>query len=156
MTHKLKFYTQYHQFYLIDKDSPSDTGSDNFWSPEAYNCRLAIKDGVLGIGTGCYGNVKAELEILDNANDKFDSSKYDHIVEGGLELTSGVLQVTDCPNSKVELELNVVPGKYQVRVYSSNLDTVYIDDENGDDYYRIEIWPDDNMERKVLKVYNQS
>lgn len=57
----------------------------------------------------------------------------------------------DCPNSSVELEVKVKPGNYRVRVYSSNLDTVI--DDDGDDYYKIEMWPDDNMERKVLKKY---
>jgi hypothetical protein len=49
------------------------------------------------------------------------------------------------------LEIELLPGFYRIRVYSSGLDTV-IGDE-GEDFYKIEIWPDRNMERKVLKQY---
>jgi len=73
-------------------------------------------------------------------------------VEGGLEIRSGILQVQDCLSSEVELEVKVNPGKYRVRIYSLNLDSVAGNDE-GDDHYKIEIWPDVNMERTILKQY---
>jgi hypothetical protein len=43
----------------------------------------------------------------------------------------------DCLNRVVELEIKVKPGNYRVRVYSSNLASVV--DEDGDDFYKIEI-----------------
>jgi hypothetical protein len=52
----------------------------------------------------------------------------------------------------VELEMIVKPGAYRVRVYSSNL--VSVEGDEGDDYYKIEVWPDVQMERKVLKQYH--
>jgi hypothetical protein len=148
MKYALNFYTQYHQFYLSDELSPGKTNSKSFWTKDAYNDRLAMEDGIVGIGTECYGPVKGELEILENENTNFDSTTYDHIVEGALEMTSNTLIVTDCPNPGAILKINIKPGKYRVRVYSSNLDSVEGDD--GDDYYRIEVWPSSNMERKVL------
>jgi hypothetical protein len=80
-----------------------------------------------------------------------DYSQYDHIVEGGLNINSGILQVLDCPNSHVELEVKVTPGSYRVRIYSSNLASV--EGDAGDDYYLIEIWPDIYQVRTVLKQY---
>jgi hypothetical protein len=151
MKYKFKFYTQYSQFYLTDKTSSGNTDSISFWTEDAHNDRLAIEDGVLGVGTQCYGHVKGELDLLDSANNKIDFNQYDHIVESGIELRSGILEVLDCPNSKVQLETKVNPGTYRVRVYSSNLDSVI--DDDGEDYYKIEIWPDTNIERKVLKRY---
>ena len=64
---------------------------------------------------------------------------------------SGILQITNCPDNNIELELNLIPGQYAVRVYSSNLESV-VDDE-GNDYYKIEIWPAQDVERKVIKQY---
>jgi hypothetical protein len=151
MKHKLNFDTSYHQFYIRDNDSHQDTGDINFWTEEATRSRLAIGDGVLGIGLECYGLVKGELVLLDKKNDSIEYSQYDHIVEGGVSLKSGILQILDCPNSNVELEVKVNPGKYRARIYSSNL--VSVVDDSGDDYYRIEIWPDTSMERTVLKQY---
>lgn len=111
-----------------------------------------MENGIVGVGTECYGPVKAEICILDAADNQIDYDSYDHIVEGGIILKSGTLQVLDCPNSETHLEINLSPGAYRIRVYSSNLSTVF--DDEGDDFYKIEIWPGDgNMERKVLKKY---
>ena len=151
MNHKLNFYTQYSQFYITDKLCNADTGSSNFWNENAFNDRLACANCGLGIGTECYGNVKGELIVLEKPVAEIDYSKYDHIVEAGIEVKSGDLQVLDCPNSAVELEIKVKPGNYRVRVYSSNLASVI--DDDGDDFYKIEIWKSEDMERKVLKQY---
>jgi hypothetical protein len=153
MKFKLNFYTEYCQFYIADKISQRDTGSVDFWSDEAYADRLAIEDGILGVGTECYGPVKGELIMLDVINNEFMADHYDHIVEAGLELKSGTVQIIGCPTSEVELEFKIAPGMYRVRIYSSNLKSV--DGDEGDDYYKIELWPDKNIERKVLKRYTR-
>jgi hypothetical protein len=150
--YKIQFYTTHRQFYVCDKSSPAATDSDNFWTMEAVNDRLAMEEGIVGVGTECYGPVKAEIYVLDAAENQIDYDNYDHIVEGGVILKSGRLQVLDCPDSEIQFEINLLSGNYRIRVYSSNLSTV-VDDE-GDDFYKIEIWPSNgNMERKVLKKY---
>src|SRR5579864_8641581 len=101
MVYQLDFSTGYNQFYIIDGESDGDTGSDNFWTDDAFNDKLAIEDGVLGIGIESYGQVKAELQILNNSNKEIDFSKYDHIVEGGIKIGSGLLQIIDCPIVKL-------------------------------------------------------
>lgn len=151
MNHKLSFYTQYHQFYLSDKESLKQTEDRNFWTEEATHSRLAIGNGILGIGLECYGPFEGELSLLDNKKDEINYKKYDHIVEGGLNVQSGILQLLDCPNLNVELEVTIRPGIYRVRIYSSNLASVVGD--SGNDHYKIELWPDTNNERIVLKQY---
>lgn len=151
MKYELKFYTSYHQLYIRDKESSQDTGDVNFWTEDATHSRLAIGDGILGVGLQCYGPFKGELILLDSKNDNIEHNKYDHVVEGGVHVKSGILQVLDCPNSHVELEVKVNPGKYRARIYSLNLASVIGD--SGNDYYRIELWPDIDMQRSVLKQY---
>ena len=153
MKYRLDFHTEYNQFYISDKTSVRATGSINFWTTAAYKDRLAKEEGILGVGTQSYGHIKGELDILNAANNKLDTNQYDHIVEGGIKVVSGVLQVLNCPISEIELEIKLKPGTYRVRVYSSNLTNVDIDEDEGNDQYKIEIWPDTNMERKVLKRY---
>ena len=153
MRYPPSFDTAYHQIYLQDKTSPQDTGDEDFWTEEATTSRLAVGGELLGIGLECYGEFKGELNVLEKKEDVVDFAGYDHVVEGGLELSTGVLQVLDCPNSTLELEVDLPPGKYRVRIYSSNLASVG-EDESGDDFYLIEIWPDSNLERKVIKQYN--
>jgi len=155
---QFNFETQYNQFYIEDK-SNEDKGNStslDFWDENAFKERLAITDNIIGIGTQSYGNIKGDIEILNKPNDDIDYSKYDHIVEGGINIQSGELQILDCPNRHLELSLKVNPGKYRVRIYSSNLASVEETDlanDTDNDYYHIEIWPSEKMERKVLKQY---
>jgi hypothetical protein len=135
------------------KMSPKATGSDSFWTTAAFKSRLAREDGILGVGTQSYGHIKCELDVLDNANNKINISQYDHIVEAGIEVKSGVLQVIDCPNSELELEIKIKPGTYRVRVYSWNLAGTDINEDEGSDRYKIEIWHGNGMDLKVLKQY---
>jgi len=151
--YKLDFYTEYNQFYISDKTSQRNTGSINFWTPEALTDRLAIEIGVMGVSTECYGHIKGELDVLDTANNLIDFNKYDHIVEGGIEIKSGELQVLDCPTSEIYLKIKLQPGTYRIRVYCSNLASAVLDEDEGDDYYKIEIWQSRDVERKVLKRY---
>lgn len=149
---QFQFYTQYHQFYLKDKGNLEGMDSQDFWSEDAFREKLALANRGLGIGTQSYGNIKGEIELLEFPVTKIDYNIYDHIVEGGISIPSGELEIVDCPNMQVELCLKVIPGNYRVRIYSSNLSSVI--DDDGDDYYRIEIWPSNELERKVLKQYS--
>ncbi len=151
MSFPFAFYTSHCQFYVYDKGSPAETGSDEFWTESALDDRLALEKGILGVGTECYGPVKGELLLLEVANDEVNFEEYDHIVEAGLEVKSGIIQILDCPTSGVELELEVTPGIYMVRIYSSNLASVVGDE--GDDFYKIEIWPGTTLSRRVLKRF---
>jgi len=154
-----KFQTEYRQFYLEDgkAENKGNTTSQNFWTEEAFNSRMALEKGIVGVGTESYGNIKGEIEILDKSNDNIDYNKYDHIVEGGINIPSGELQILNCPDSNLELTLKVNPGKYRVRIYSSNLESVKdydLPNDTDNDYYRIELWKSDDMERKILKQFN--
>jgi len=153
MKYPLEFYTSYSQFYIYDKNSPGNTNSRDFWNQDSYNDRLAIEKGILGVGTECYGPIKGELVLLNTPNASINLNDYDHIVEGGIEIESGIIQVLACPTSNVELEVQVDPGFYRTRIYSSNLASVE-GGEEGDDFYKIEIWLGSGLERNVLKYYD--
>ncbi|WP_426670746.1 hypothetical protein ACPPVU_05830 [Mucilaginibacter sp. McL0603] len=153
MKYQLDFNTAYNQFYIVDGTKNGDTASANFWTNDAFQDRLAIEEWVLGVGIESYGHVKAELQLLNSPTKEIDFSKYDHIVEGGIKISSGLLQIIDCPNSEIALSVLIEPGNYRVRVYSMALDGVDTDEDEGDDHYLIEIWPDQNMARTVLKRY---
>jgi len=76
-----------------------------FWASDAFENKLAIEKGILGIGTGSYGRIKGDIFILETANNQIDTIQYDHIVEGGMDIESGELQLLDCPTSVINLEL---------------------------------------------------
>lgn len=157
MKHKFNFYTEYHQFYIEDSKYKSQTDPLSFWDEEAFLSGLAIDNGILGISTKSYGNIKGEIEILDKPNDIIKSDLYDHIVEGGINIESGELQILSCTSRDIGINLKVPVGKYRIRIYGSNFASVKEPDlanDTDNDYYRIELWKSDDMERKVLKKYD--
>ena len=151
--YKLDFFTSNNQFYLCDSAYKGSTGSPDFWTPDAYKARLSTAYDILGISTESFGHIKAELEVLDQADTQTNFNKYDHVAEAGITIQSGLLQVLNFPQYKSCLKLIIAPGKYRVRIYSSGLANVDTEADEGQDYYRIAMWPDNNMERKVLKQF---
>ncbi|MEO6148834.1 MAG: hypothetical protein ABIP28_01680 [Mucilaginibacter sp.] len=150
MHYDLDFTTFYNQFY-ISSDGSQFMSAD--WDDEAYNDRLVIYINTLVVFTESYGHIQGELDILESENTSIDYSLYDHIVEGGIKVNSGILQFLDCPNSSIELTINLIPGTYRVRIYFSNMAGYDSDEEESNDRTKIEIWPSTSMERKVLKRF---
>ena len=154
----INFYTQYGQFYLssdngsfLNDDSNKRESSDTF--NESLKERLSIEKNALVVFSQSYGHIKGEIEVLEEPKGDIDYAKYDHIVEGGINVQSGELQILSWPGNEVELSMEIKPARYRVRIYGANLDSVTGDD--GDDFYRIELWKSDDMERKVLKQYER-
>jgi|SRR5690606_27221089 len=149
--HPLDFYTQYNQFYIVDSgyiDSEKD-----IWADSALVNRLGLDENLLAVFTGSYGPIKGQLEIKKDGSNIGNLEEYDHVVEGRIDIETGVLQVQDCPTSNVVQEVELPSGLYSVRVYSKGLTTV--EGDEGDDFYRIVIWPakDSDKKVKVLKQY---
>ncbi|VFB03716.1 Uncharacterised protein [Chryseobacterium taihuense] len=146
------FLTSYNQFYLIsDKDNFIDTLMNI--DEDTYTARLGLQKNRIIIFSQSFSNIKGDIEVLETPN-KIDYKKYDHIVEGGIEVYSGELQILSWPGSEVELSIELKPGKYRVRINSANLSSVKETDlahDTDNDFYHIEIWPNENMELKVLK-----
>ncbi len=152
MNFELKFTTDFGQFFIKDKNVIGNTGSENFWSNEAFSNKLAVEEGILGVSiANDEGKVKCEFKILDSKNSIIDFSHFDHVVEASIKVNSGVLQVLDCPHSEIELETVIEKGDYRVRVYFLNLNSA--NDEIPIDFYKIEMWKEVYSERNVLKQY---
>ena len=151
MKFSLNFATDYGQFYLNDKED-GDTGSEDFWTDQAFKDKLAVEKGILGISVeNSEGIVRCELEILKSKNLTSDFSNFDHVVEASLEIKTGFLQINDCPFSVLVLEEKIETGIYRVRVYFNNLESAY--SENPEDFYKIEMWKDIFSDRQVLKRF---
>ena len=154
MKFELKFITGYGQFYIADKNAKGNTGSEKFWTDEAFADRLAIEDGIVGVGiANDEGIVNCEFEILDSESLIKDFGEFDHVAEASIHIHSGTLQVLDCPHSEIEIEIEIENGEYRMRIYSLNLETAF--NENPNDYYKIEMWKEINSKRNVLKRYSE-
>jgi len=154
MNYPFAFYTSHCQFYIFDKDAPTESDLITIWTKEAHSDRLIVGKSILVAITEFYGPVRGELNLVENANNDLSLDEYDHIVEAGLEVKSGIIQILDCPTNGVHLELTVIPGIYRARIYSSNLASVVGDE--GEDFYKVEIWPGTTLERRVLKRFSRA
>jgi hypothetical protein len=154
-SYKLDFFTSDNQFYLCDSAYAGETGDTSFWNNAAYRDRMATaKDkDIVGISIESFGHVKAELNVLDAPSREKDFKKYDHVVEAGVRISTGLMEVMSFPDSKIQLKAIVTPGYYRIRVYSYDLANINNEADEGTDHYKIELWPSSNFERKVLKQF---
>ncbi len=152
-SYDLKFFTEYYQFYIQDKNTKSSTDSNIFWTPQASEDKMAVENGLLGISVAKYAEINVQVNIHPQQQTVFNLQDYEHVVEASIDVPSGVLQVLDCTAMQLQLEINVTPGIYTVRSSSANLKTVQGD--VGNDFYVIDIFPSEKIERRVLKKYQQ-
>ncbi|KOS06198.1 hypothetical protein AM493_09265 [Flavobacterium akiainvivens] len=155
--YKLDFYSSHNQFYIFDKNCNYDTGSADFWTEEAFVQQMAVSPCGVGVGTYSYGYVRGEVELFNAAQPIRDLAGFDHVVEAGFTITSGALEVMGCMNFDDTVSIEIPNNTYRVRVYGSNFSSVIetdLDHNTDNDFYRVEIWPDTNTERKVFKQHD--
>lgn len=153
--HNLDFFTTQHQFYLCDSAFTGTTGDTTFWNNDAQTARLGTTEDIIGIKIASFGHVKAELNVLHTADTETDFGRYDHVVEGSVKLTSGIMEILNFPDTKIILKAIVTPGRYRVRIYSYAIKNVNPEDDEGTDHYKITLWPGEERERKVFKAFKE-
>ena len=150
-TYDLKFSSEYYQFYILDSQSEGKTDAPDFWNDDAGVRKLAIGDAILGVTIATYGNVNGELRVLDKK--PTEHKEADHIIEASLNVLSGKLQIRDCTNYEIQLELNLEKELYRIRISSFGLETVSGD--QGNDSYCIEIWKSKFEKPELIKRHVQ-
>jgi hypothetical protein len=156
--HRLSFYTSYRRFYLVDHDNMErDTDHPDFWSDEASRRGMAVGDGVIGIGTASYGNIRCFFQFSDS-EPMLPLSAWQRVVEASIHITKGHFSIQDCPCSMVIHEGLCPPGDYRLRVYGAFLDLL-VEGTAGDayfDFYWLVMWPAAFSEVRSLKTYDKS
>jgi hypothetical protein len=147
--YSLNFWSEYYQFYILDAETKAQTDAADFWCDAAGERRLAIGEGLLGVTIATYGNVKGEVRILDNEPELLPNA--DHVVEASIRLISGLLEFRDCTGYETQLAINLPKTTYRIRISSHNLNSVKNDE--GDDFYTIEIWKSRFAKPKILTAF---
>lgn len=151
--YNLSFNTNYGQFFISDKFSGLKDLPDLLWSEQENANRLAVGDGILSVAIGSEESMNGKIVILKSAPSKLNfPESFDHIVEGSINLKSGIVHILDCPFGSIELEINLPVGEYRIRISSSNLDSV--SQENRNDFYLIEIWPQKMNTTTLIKKWS--
>jgi hypothetical protein len=139
----------YHQFYVwyvgMSPSAPEDYTDDDVRRMVKVAPHVVVVQPVRSM------TVPVELEV--HADDPgFEIAAWDHVAECALDLPTGQLQVDECTGSAV-LDLRLSPGTYSVRVLFAGLDTLSDDGLDGEDRYRIDLWPGTPRDLAVVKQW---
>lgn len=112
---------------------------------------LVAADGILAVGTKSFSDIKGEIIVTDSTP-IINEVEWDHIVEGSIEIRSGLLKISNCPDWEMVLKVNIAPGTYRIRLSGKNFNSVI--DDDGDDFYKIGIWPQAHSAVELIKLYS--
>lgn len=148
--YKIEIFADYNQFYLHDQLAEADL-SDN-WYDKALKNMAVVADGAIGIATARNMDVPVEI-LLYEQETPLDIEASEHAVSCGIELQSGILVARGpsdyLPDAK---RITVNPGYYVVHILYEGLNTLSEDGLEGEDHYKIVLWPSENPEEfKLLK-----
>ena len=147
--HKFELFADYFQFYLQDEKAKGDL-SDS-WTEEATERLLAIAPETIGVGTVRNMNVPVFVEIQETEPTE-DFDKWDHIVECSLNIPSGKIVIAGCTDYFPDAaRMTVKPDCYRARIFYGGLDTLSENGLEGDDQYKIILWPALASDVRILK-----
>jgi hypothetical protein len=151
MTQKLHLdlFADYFQFYLQDESVDGNLGES--WTPEAVDRLLALTHGAIGVGTVRNVTVPVDIEIaVDEPAYKIED--WDQINECSIDLPTGCIVVAGCTDYFPEAaRVRVKPGTYRARVFYENLSSLHNDGLQGDDRYKVVLWPAPSSSIVVVK-----
>ena len=148
-TTRLDLFADYFQFYLQDESAEGDL-SDS-WTEEATNRLLAVALGTIGVGTVRNMDVPVTVEVLE-VEPPLDLLEWDHMTECSIQINSGSLVVAGCTDYFPEaMRISVTPGTYAARISYGALESLSVDGLDGNDHYRVQIWPGIATSPKVIK-----
>jgi hypothetical protein len=107
----------YNQFYVADDETGSVVGESTFWSKSAYDSRVAIGPGVVGVRTSSAVFVPVSIGVSER--EAVSSAPY--VVEAPLRITKGIVRVFGCPDHDPGIAVRVTPGDYTIRVEYSRV-----------------------------------
>ena len=148
--YKFKLFADYFQFYLQDEQAEGIQGES--WTKEASDRMLALAPGAIGVGTARNMYVPVTLEVQD-AMSTDDIDSWDQVLECSIEIPSGRLMIAGCTDYFPDAaRVSLLPGSYRARIYYAHLDSLSEDGLDGNDEYRVVLWPAPPSGLKILKA----
>jgi hypothetical protein len=96
--------------------------------------------------------VPVVLEI-HSVEPPLDLNAWDHVTQCSIEVPSGRIVIAGCTESFPDAaRIDVPPGVYQARVSYGALDALSDDGLDGDDHYRVQLWPGPACPVCILKA----
>jgi len=148
--HEFELFADNLQFYLCDQAKAPPAPEE--YTDEDIQRRLKAAPHIVVVQPVRNMTVPVQLEVC-GADPGLDPSDSDHIAECSLDLPSGRLQVLEC-TGKVVQKIELAPGSFRVRVRFSGLNTLSRDGVDGNDRYRITMWPAAPAAVTVIKQWS--
>lgn len=146
-TYDLVVYPEYFQFYLQDSKEELDVAEE--WQ-DAEETFVVATGRVLGVRTARDQDSCVTIQVSDHEPDE-DLDEWDHVVDCSIAVPSGTLIVSGPTEDLFHAQrIEVMPGVYCARVYFGMLAEVDHEGFEGDDFYKITLWP--GVEHKAIKV----
>jgi hypothetical protein len=125
-------------------------------SPDAYARQLGVTHGTLCILTA--RNVTVPLTIRLRADAPADDfTSWDRVVEARFDVPSGCIVIHGPSDYFPEApRIAVTAGVYRARVSYGGLDTISADGMEGEDHYRVELWPDQAGSAEPVVLHPQT
>lgn len=146
---EFELFADHFQFYLQDEAADGDLG--DAWDEVAVARLLAVAPGMIGVGTVRDADVPVTIELLENEPAP-DFASWDHVMECSIATPTGKIVLAGCMDyfpDAARIELS--PGTYRARVSYGALDSVSADGLDGNDRYRVQLWPGSTAQPIVLK-----
>ena len=137
--HELRLVAEYYQFYLQDETAEGDLS--DAWTPEAADRLLALAPGTIGVGTYRNADVPVLVEVHDREPVE-EAAAWDRVNESTLDVPSGRIVIAGCTDYFPDAARIQVPsGRYRARVCYAGKSSLSADGFDGDDRYRVALWP---------------
>lgn len=149
MNRSYTVFADYHQFYILDKEVEPDAPTD--YTDEDVKRRIKASPHVVVIQPVRNMDVPVELEVFEQMP-PLELASWDHVAEASLELLSGTLEIHECTRVSID-QIQLPPGSYRIRALYGNLADLSEDGVDGNDHYRLEIWPAPSAPVEVLKQF---
>jgi hypothetical protein len=145
-----EIFADYHQFYLQDEQADGDLS--DAWTQEAVDNLLALAPGTIGVGTARNMTVPVTVEILASQPENEDFSEWDMVNECSIDVPTGQIVIAGCTEYFPDAaRIKAAPGTYRAKIYYGKLETLSDDGLEGEDNYRVVLWPGESIKPKVLK-----
>jgi hypothetical protein len=149
LTRHIDVFADYHQFYVCDVGFKTNTGI--IWDEITSDRMLAVGPDLIAVGTARNMTVPVELEVLPS-EPVDDFNAWDQVIACSVMFPTGTLILFGCAQEPSEAErLRIAPGSYAARVSYARLADLSDDGLEGDDHYRVQLWPGPPAPVNVLK-----
>jgi hypothetical protein len=111
----------------------------------------ALAPGTIEVRTARNMDVPIAVEVRDAApNDDFE--EWDKVFECSIDVPFGKMVIAGCIDYFPDADrIEVKAGSYRARIYYGELETLRKNDLEGDDHYKVVLWPAQMTEPTSLK-----